>query len=139
MLHGVSWTEFFSYLIGCASGYYLVLCWKYYRHAFLQRLRQRAVHRQEAADTVARAQVDDQFAAAHQCANRLRGVFDLPEGQMEELQALAGIQLILREYTWLKGTPFQIALNNLLTYGWEQRFDRPLEENELESCWIGEG
>jgi hypothetical protein len=136
MLSTISWGQFLSFLLGCLTGYYAVLCWKYYRTSILNWWKSKQAHSLPIEDTD-RIELEDQFAAANQCANRIRGLLDRPETNQTEAEILASIQILLRDYGWLKGTPFQIAINNLLMYGFEQRFDRPLEENELELYWIG--
>ncbi len=135
MLNGITWGQFLTFLSGCIAGYYAVLCWKYYRGSLLNWWKARQVRPIQEQDRE-RIELEDQFAAANQCANRLRGLFDVPENQLTETELLNAVQQVLKDYGWLKGTPFQVAINNLLTYGFEQRYDRPLEENELELCWI---
>ena len=136
MLSTISWGQFLFFLLGCLTGYYAVLCWKYYRTSLLNWWKSKRAHSLPVEDTD-RIELEDQFAAANQCANRIRGLLYGPETNLTEAEMLASIQQLFRDYGWLKGTPFQIAINNLLMYGFEQRFDRPLEENELELCWIG--
>lgn len=135
-MQGISWTEFFSYLAGCLSGYYITLVWVYCRGSIRRQLKTWFL--KPIADEPSSAiHADDQFASAHQCANRLRALFDQAPNEADEQALQASIKLVLADYQWLKGTPFQYALNNLLTYGWEQRYDRPLDEPELEGCWMG--
>lgn len=136
MLSTISWGQFLFFLLGCLTGYYAVLSWKYYRTSLLNWWKSKRARSIPEQDTI-RIELEDQFAAANQCANRIRGLLDGPESELTESELLASIQQLLRDYGWLKGTPFQIAINNLLMYGFEQRFERPLEENELELCWIG--
>jgi hypothetical protein len=136
MLSTISWGQFLYFLLGCLAGYYAVLWWKYYRTSLLNWWKAKRVRSIPEQDS-SRIELEDQFAAANQCANRIRGLLDGPETNQTEADMLASLQQLLQDYGWLKGTPFQVAINNLLMYGFEQRFDRPLEENELELCWIG--
>jgi hypothetical protein len=161
MLRSISWGQFITFLLLAGVVYYLYVFVRYYRRegiGFLAKMRERAGQEAGASpiDTdksqVAEGPVQTRlFDTKESKPGQAAELFNVMEKVVELLKGVVaqgivdgdepGLMMeyfrqILSKYGYLKGTPYQVAINNFLIRTCSKSFSMVLGEQELESLWV---
>ena len=141
MLSSVSWQQFITTLIVLLFIYYFLVVVICYRKDLVQLSKEGLSKKQPvtASKVEATAQPGTNnvlFSAVHELMEELKGLFitasknDYPK---EEL--LMALQLKLRNYSKLKGTPLQGSMNNHIAEESKNHCEVTLTDQELQNIW----
>ena len=146
MFNSISWSSYLQFIFFILLPYYAAILAVYYRKdIFLQFAGwQQSSTRSGPASPIDKtvqtnkennAINDALFSSVHDLLEELKTVFKSANDKnypKEEL--LMALQVKLKAYPQLKGTAFQVAINNHIV---QQAVEckMPLEENEIKHCW----
>jgi len=150
MIKQISWAEYCTAMAVLCSAYYIVIIVLYFRREVLDLFSGNkklvapaplpsSSPRHPAANLVRTAegntsQEEKLFALTNQLMQVLQPVFgnDYVKGEL-----MTALQLILRKYPLLKGTAFQVSVNNYIGMESENQCSVSLSEQELSGIWQG--
>ena len=149
MIKQVSWAEYFTAMAVACAAYYVVVIFLYYRREVFDVISGKrklplvatppptTSLPDPAGNYKARpdaTQEEKLFALTNQLMQELNPVFGNGYVKGELMTAL---QLILRKYSSLKDTAFQVSINNYIQMESENQGSVDLSEGELKGLWNG--
>jgi hypothetical protein len=137
----ITWAEFFTNVIIVAVLYYITVVIMYFRKVLPQYLPKQF---KPAAKNVSFTAPDkttedaDIFSLASKAAAAIKQhTRDDSNKTQSQKELLFSLHLILQSFAILRYTPFEQAINNLIATEVEEQFSFNLEEEELNSVWLG--
>ena len=137
MIKQVSWAEYCSVLAVLTAAYYFLIILIYYRNDAWQLLsgqRKLLPATTGYTDSTTPPLTDEQrqYEVVNELVNELKPLFEKSYIKEEMVMAL---QIKLMEYPQLKGTAFQVAVNNYIQMESENKCSVYLSEDELKGLW----
>lgn len=151
MLSRISWREYFEILLVLALIYYSIVLVLYYRGDILRLARQgfrktvpkKPVHfggeKLPLPAEKTSTQYDDSpalFSSVHELMKDLKSLFEAAAHKsFQKQELLMALQLKLGEYSQLRGTPFQVAVNNHIMQQSLEQCELAVNDTELKQIW----
>lgn len=138
MIKQVSWTEYCSVLAVLTAAYYVLIILVYFRKDFWQVLSGQkkllpATTGLSGSTSPPPTDEQRQYAVVNQLVEELKPVFE--NGYIKE-ELMMALQLKLADFPQLKGTAFQVAINNFITMESENKCSVYLSGDELRGLWV---
>jgi len=136
MLHNISWTSYATAMGWTIAIYYTAIAVVYYRTDII--VKAKALLSSKRAnplqDAIARSN-PDLYPVAHVLRDKLKMRFSKLDKQ-DKNEWLQVAQTCFKEFPQLKGTPFQVAINNFILQE-SKILSLALSEDELNMLWNG--
>jgi hypothetical protein len=151
MIKNVSWADYWTVVAVLCAAYYVIIVILFFRKELLElvsgkrKLQPIAVAPPTSSPHPAEyssprttepdiTTEEKQFALANQLMQEINPVFrnDYVKGEL-----MTALQVILRKYALLKGTAFQVSVNNYIQMESENQCSVNLSEGELRGLWNG--
>lgn len=146
MLHNISWGQFLTLTGTLMTVYYLYIIVAYFRKDIKALITKRAGGKPATmpAATINGPDLpppgtntyDTHITTVHELMDGLNNVFKKCASQdFQKPELMMAVQLKLGDYQQLKGTPFQVSVNNQIETEALSKCGIRLEENDLKSLW----
>jgi hypothetical protein len=149
MLRGISWKEFVEIMIVLLVIYYFFILLIYYRKDIAriskEGIRKRKLQDKQpttknissSLDSASKNEPDTiLFSAVHDLMEELKEIFSAASDKhFLKQELLVALQIKLRSYQQLKGTPFQVAVNNHVVQQSKEYCDISLDDIEVKQIW----
>lgn len=148
MIKQVSWTEYFTVVAVLCAAYYVVIVLLYYRKEVIDFFSgRRMLPGTAAAPSTSSPDPAGNYNTRTETTPEEK-LFGLTNQLMQELNPVFGneyvkgelmtaLKVILRKYSMLKGTAFQVSVNNYIQMESENQCSVTLSEQELRALWNG--
>ena len=147
MFSTISWSAYVECMLLVVLSYYIVVILIYYRRdiqlkftSYQEQAFQKSTTDQTATasqptnDT--RENNDLLFSSVHELMDELKAVFQsAADKQFQKEELLMALQVKLRHYQQLKGTAFQVAVNNHLSQQAQLHCKISLDDMEIKQLW----
>lgn len=148
MIKQVSWTEYFTVVAVLCAAYYVVIVLLYYRKEVIDFFSGRRMlpgtatapptsSPDPAGNYKARTEATPEeklFSLTNQLMQELNPVFG---NEYVKGELMTALQVILLKYSMLRGTAFQVSVNNYIQMESENQCSVSLSEQELRALWNG--
>ena len=139
MFSSVSWHQFITALIILLFVYYFLVIVIYYRKDLVQVSKQGLPKKQQPSVAVKVESADTNtllFSTVHELMEELKGIFhNASKNDYPKEELLMALEVKLRDYSKLKGTPFQIAVNNHIAEESKNKCQTVLTEMDIRNLW----
>jgi hypothetical protein len=142
LLGSISWQQYMIVVTVAVSAYYLFVIAFYYRKEVLKLSRLEWQRNKPPAQPTTQLQdalaANDAllFSSVQQLIDELKIVFQSAVSkQFQQEEILMAIQVKLSSYQQLKGTPFQVAINNFIAQQAQSQCEILLEDAEIKQLW----
>jgi hypothetical protein len=148
MIKQVSWESYWSTILIFLIFYYLIICFKYYltdvKQFFIAK--SRSTYKRILKNTIESKEVessdtiDNLFPVLNQIIQEIKMMFeDSLRVGFSKPEFLFTIQLVLKKYPSIKGSPFQSIVNNYISSEFETNCSIHLDAEDLNGLWGTEG
>ncbi|MEP7372318.1 MAG: hypothetical protein ABI675_02945 [Chitinophagaceae bacterium] len=151
MIKQVSWADYWSVVAAVCAVYYLAIILLFYKKELIEivsgkrrlfqtpaasatRSPQPAGHQSSPSDDVNITPEEKLFGLTNQLMQEINPVFG---NEYVKGELMTALKTVLRKYTQLKGTAFQISVNNYIEMESENQCSVTLSEGELKELWHG--
>lgn len=162
MFNHISWATYLAVISLASIAYYLFVCIKYYSPellSFLSGKRERSVDRVSKEHEIQRPnfqteqtypdlyqsdskyapqvqETDDTFQQVEELTTKLKELISnaASKNSIKE-EFILSLQIFLKKYRFLKGSPFQIGINNLIASECDKYAYMPLSSDEVKMLW----
>ncbi|HRN55622.1 MAG TPA: hypothetical protein PLL71_04190 [Agriterribacter sp.] len=151
MMRGISWGEYFEVLAVLMIMYYCLVLLLYFRSDMMLWAKQgfrKPIQKAHTPpkETISASPAEDAhspadhnaalFSAVHELMEELKSLFyDASQEPFQKQELLMALQLKLSEYHQLRGTPFQVAVNNHIMQQCLEQCDITVNDTELKQIW----
>lgn len=150
MIKNVSWTDYWTVIFSLCAIYYIAIIILYYRKEALELFsgKRKLLPSQAAPPTSKRHPAEHDLRNDNENNTQEEKLFGLTNQLMQEISPVFGneyvkgelmiaLQAVLRKYSPLKGTAFQVSVNNYIQMESENQCSVNLSEGELSAMWNG--
>jgi cellulose synthase/poly-beta-1,6-N-acetylglucosamine synthase-like glycosyltransferase len=137
MFSSISWQQFFTALTVLLFVYYFLVIAVYYgKDLVLLSKKQHPVIATRAEPTNGNDDNSLLFSAVHDLMEELKSVFhSAAKNDYPKEELLMALEVKLRDYPKLKGTPFQVSINKHMIQESREKCATILTENDIRNLW----
>jgi len=139
MFNSISWHQFITTLIILLLIYYFLVIFIYYRKDLVKVSKQGLPKKQQASVAVKVESADTNtllFSTVHELMEELKGIFhNASKNDYPKEELLMALEVKLRDYSKLKGTPFQVSINNHMEQESKDKCQTVLTEMDIRNLW----
>lgn len=141
-IENITWVQFFTNVIIVAVLYYITVILMYFRKDLPKYLPKQFVSAQKKLSFEIQqgeeSEAEDIFRVASKASSAIKGhTRNDSNKHQNKKELLFSLHLILKSYAVLRYTPFEQAISNLIATEVDDQFSFNLEDEELNSVWMG--
>jgi hypothetical protein len=138
MLSSISWGNFLSFIAVIFFIWYVIIGILFYRADIRQFLHAPFQKRNPggSADKINQHQHEDLFIETQNLRDELSVIMQGIGNKLNREELITGLQLKLKNQDKIKGTAFQVAVNNYISAEAESKCSIRLTDQELDRLWV---